>query len=417
MNEARLPSHLKEIIDKGYKVEQSSTEFLEPETIYHVKENGTHLNRGPGETVSNSRTVVAFCFDGPFLPIRNGASYSLFNLISALGRTREVLPILVLCYRGDDITNYYNQDFKTIFVDPKHYYQHDGATKDIFKKNTVSSVQFCSSEGLLNLGPFVKRLGLKVTFDVQNVDHILEERLGHAAHDIDTAKKLQQDAIKISDYILCRSEIDRGHLLDLGANENTIAVYSGGINPREFTLRTKVPNKNKLVFLAHMYYEPNENALAYMTEFVLPKLKSDYTLTIIGNTPIATIAKYINNKSIIFKQGIDNLSAELIQYDIAVAPILEASGTRLKILDYLASGLPVVTTSIGVEGLVGRIEKVVSIADDAGAIASEIDKIQQNPNHYIRRAKAGRQYVEDNYTYDSHLEPFLKAYDIDIKIQ
>ena len=407
---AELPAHLQEIIDKGYIMDRVSADELRSGGIHFIDKGGTELRDGAGEHEGKTVQSVAFCFDGPFLPVRNGASYSLYNLLNALGKDGSVLPILILCDRGDSVENYYNQHFKTIFVDPEYYYNHNERTAEIFTKNHISAVQFCSSEGLLNLGPYVKKLGLKVIFDVQNVDYVLEERLGHSKEVIENAKQLQVTAINKSDYILCRSEVDRVQLIELGAQPERLGVYNGGIDVDAFTPRQEAPSGMKLVFLAHMYYEPNENALAFMVREVLPRLRSGYTLTVIGNTPDAVINQYYDNDAVIFRQGVDNLSEELVRYDVAVAPIFEASGTRLKVLDYLAAGVPAVTTDIAIEGLVEGIKNVVSIANDPDSTVAAIEAIVRNPHDFATRSHNGREYVRSFYDWKNLLGPFLRAY-------
>lgn len=415
MDNASLPSHLQEIIDKGYQVDQTGIQIPPSGGMFHIERKSIELRPGVGSVRPDGVPSIAFCFDGPFLPVRNGASYSLYNLMKTLGKSGKVLPILVLCNRGDSVENYYNQHFKTIFVDPEYYYNHNKQTEEIFVNNGVSAAQFCSSEGVLNLGLFVKKLGIKVVFDVQNVDYILEERLGHDKASINKARSLQVRAVGESDYVLCRSEVDRALLVDLGASGNAMGVYNGGIDVEQFAVRDVVQDRKKMVFLAHMYYEPNENALTFMVNEVLPKLDAGYTLTVIGNIPEAILLKYRGNKVIRFKQGVNDLSTELLQYDIALAPIFEGSGTRLKVLDYLASGLPVVATGLAIEGLLAGIEEVVSVADDAEAIAAEIEAMTQNPDSFADRSRQGRRYVRENYDWKNQLTPFLKAYDVELE--
>lgn len=412
MNKFALPAHLQEIIDKGYRLYGADTPIQASGGIFNIEAHSDQLKSGVGSDSQVQTKKVAYCFDGPFLPVRNGASYTLFNLMNSLGKSEEVVPVLVLCYRGDPLERYYNQNFKTIFVTPEHYYNHGDLTEAIFTKNNISVVQFCSSEGLLNLGPFVQRLGLKVIFDVQNVDYILEERLGHDERAVTNAKQLQIDAISYSNYILCRSEIDQRQLINLGAKQDALVIYNGGIDVGSFKFRTDAPHTRKLVFLAHMYYEPNENAFAYIMKEIMPKLDGRYTITVIGNTPDALMKEYKQNKTVVFKQGIDDLSDELRGYDIALAPIFEASGTRLKVLDYLAVGVPVVTTNLALEGLVGDIEAVVSVANTVNEMVWAVKRIANDPERFMNRSEKGRQYVEKYYDWESQLEPFLIAYGV-----
>lgn len=107
----------------------------------------------------------------------------------------------------------------------------------------------------------------------------------------------------------------------------------------------------------------------------------------------------------------DDLSAELLKYDVAIAPLFEGSGTRLKILDFLASGLPVVSTTLGVEGLYEDIARCLVIEDDIDNYAAQINEIVGDLAKYERIALRGRAYVEQHYDWLNNLHPFLTIYE------
>jgi glycosyltransferase involved in cell wall biosynthesis len=406
-----IPIHLKEIIDKGFDFTNSDDALLLDKGFATIAPRSKQVATGKNFARSDNPLRVAFCFDGPFLPIRNGASYSLYNLIQNLGLQGDIAPNLLLCYRGSDSPqSYFNRAFRTTFVTPEHYYEDDGIIEELLQVNSINVVQFCSSEGLLNLGPRLKKIGIKIIFDVQNIDFILEERLGHAASQIEKAKQLQIDAIHHSDYVLCRSEVDKQYSIEMGALPDKTGIYNGAITVDDFKFASKRKNPKNLVFLAHMYYEPNENAFNFIAENIVKALPDDYALTVIGITPKHIIEKHRDDKRIIFKQDIDDISTELLQYGIALAPIFEGSGTRLKVLDYLASGIPVIATGLAVEGLKDEITDVISLKETAEEFIEEIIKISTNAALFERRSDSGRIFVKRHYDWQNQLKPFIEAY-------
>lgn len=405
-----IPVHLKEIIDKGF-------DFTNIEDALNLDKGFATIAARSDQITTNKefgdgdKPKVVFCFDGPFLPIRNGASYSLYNLLQNLGKNGQITPILLLCYRGSDSPrSYFNKDFRTIFITPEHYYEEDGFIEELFKTNNIATVQFCSSEGLLNLGPRLKKNGVKVIFDIQNIDYILEERLKHGSELVKKAKKLQIEAIQYSDYVLCRSEVDKSHALEMDATLNKMGVYNGAITVEDFKHATVRSNPKSLVFLAHMYYEPNENAFNFIADNLMPSLPNDYTLTVIGITPKHIVEKHKDNDRIVFKQNVDDISNELLNHGVALAPIFEGSGTRLKVLDYLASGIPIIATKLAVEGLRDDIADVISIKETSTEYIKEIQKIADNPLEFEQRSEDGRVFVKTFYDWQNQLDPFLKAY-------
>jgi len=104
------------------------------------------------------------------------------------------------------------------------------------------------------------------------------------------------------------------------------------------------------------------------------------------------------------------LSAELLRYDIAIAPLYEGSGTRLKILDHMASGMPIVTTTLGIAGLKESIARYVIIEDDIHRYANCIHAIMQNLTDYQPLMYEGRKFVETHYDWSLCLDPFLNIY-------
>jgi glycosyltransferase involved in cell wall biosynthesis len=169
----------------------------------------------------------------------------------------------------------------------------------------------------------------------------------------------------------------------------------------------------KILFLGHMYYPPNEECLKVIVGKILPeliRLDKRYTITIVGNTPSSTIQKYKNVEGLFFKGGMDNLSDLLAEYDMGIAPINQGSGTRLKILDYMASGLQVITTNLGVEGLDPNISKHLSIEDDLDKYPLVIHKNMENLTSYKEASMNAREFVELKYDWKNNLDPFLGLY-------
>ncbi len=408
-NDKIIPQQLKEILDRGYVSEDSH--FVESGS--YVSKNVAKIEQATASKISekSNAITVGFCFDGSFLPIRNGACYNVYNLMRALSDTNKIDCNLMLCYRGwDNPSKYYNQKFNTIFIAPADYYEHNENVEKFFKSQRIQFVHFYSSEGVLNLAQRLRNIGIKSIFEIQNIDYVLYERLGSDAEQINKAKELQKQALKICDYALCRSDIDKELAIQLGADPTKLAVYKGGIYAKDFQYVPRKNPRHKLVFLGHLFYPPNENAVKLMVEQILPKLSSDYTLTIIGIGPEELVKKY-QNQQVIFKKGIDDLSEELKNYDVALAPLFEGSGTRLKILDYLASGIPTISTSIGIEGLDLDIKKHLYIEDQIENYPEIIENIMKNLPNLEGMTYQARKFVEENYDWSTCLEPFLQAYD------
>ena len=92
---------------------------------------------------------------------------------------------------------------------------------------------------------------------------------------------------------------------------------------------------------------------------------------------------------------------EIARAKVAVAPLLAASGTRLKILEAWAAGVAVVSTSIGAEGLNARDGEHLLLADDAASFAGAIDRLLRDPELRHKLGNAGRTLFESEFTWDA----------------
>ena len=95
---------------------------------------------------------------------------------------------------------------------------------------------------------------------------------------------------------------------------------------------------------------------------------------------------------------------------VLVAPIKGPGGTRLKILEAMASALPVVTTSVGAEGLGVSNNNEALIKDDMDSLAGAAVSILTNVNLAGRLGRSGKDFVEKNYTWDKSSDKLDKIY-------
>jgi glycosyltransferase involved in cell wall biosynthesis len=413
-NDAFMFQYLQEKIDKGFPAPQFA-DLLRDGDFMYVPRGGERKYINPQRPVIHSSQSpaiyrVGMFFDGPFFPIRNGACYTIHNLMRALGDTPTIDVNFFNCYRGwDKMETYFQRNFSSTFLTPDDYFQDTGVLEHALLDQGIQIAHFFDTEVLTTIAPLFRKLGIKIVLETQNIDHILLERLNVPAHAITKARDIQTEALEVADFNLFRSEIDMEWGIKLGARPATAATYRGGIWADDFAFKTRKGAK-KLVFLGHMFYQPNENALHAIISKILPKLSKDHTLTVIGITPPKIIDRYKNLPKVTFLKGVDDLDGALRSHDIALAPLLEGSGTRLKLLDYLASGLPVIATTLAAEGLDAKISEYMTIEDDLEMYASRVQEIASNMPHYQDRAQQGREFVEQKYNWPNCIQPFLDVY-------
>ena len=113
---------------------------------------------------------------------------------------------------------------------------------------------------------------------------------------------------------------------------------------------------------------------------------------------------------------VEDAVAAIAQSQVAVVPLLAGSGTRIKILEAWAAGTPVVSTTLGAEGLEFHDREHLILADDAESFTAAVSELLALPVNRERIGAAGRRLYEQQYTWSSAwkaLDALLDNSDID----
>lgn len=160
--------------------------------------------------------------------------------------------------------------------------------------------------------------------------------------------------------------------------------------------------RNEIAFSGNLEYQPNISAIRFFANQVWPSLRRswpDLKWKIIGKNP-ESIGSIIRGDPRIEATGyVDNAVAELAAARVAVVPILGGSGTRIKILEAWAAATPVVSTSVGAEGLEGRDQEHFLTADTAEQFTAAVSRLLESPQDSARIGAAGRALYEERYTW------------------
>jgi glycosyltransferase involved in cell wall biosynthesis len=155
-----------------------------------------------------------------------------------------------------------------------------------------------------------------------------------------------------------------------------------------------------LLFVGMMNYPPNADGAIYFVESILPQIRAripDVRLTIVGHSPPARVRDLGKIPGVEVTGFVDNLQPYYASASVVVAPLRSGGGTRLKILEAMALSRPVVTTSMGCEGLVVESGKHVMIADKPEMFADAVTNLLTDPASQRRLAGNSRRLVEDRY--------------------
>lgn len=146
---------------------------------------------------------------------------------------------------------------------------------------------------------------------------------------------------------------------------------------------TTTPEKYNIVFTGSMDWLPNEDAIQYFVSEVLPLIRHrvpDVTFTVVGRNPYPSLLELSQrDKNIIVTGRVDDVRPYLEHASVYVVPIRIGGGTRLKIYEAMAMEKPVVSTTIGAEGLPVSDGEQLLLADTPKAFSDAVVKLLMSP--------------------------------------
>jgi glycosyltransferase involved in cell wall biosynthesis len=136
----------------------------------------------------------------------------------------------------------------------------------------------------------------------------------------------------------------------------------------------------RVLFVGNLAYAPNVDGVLWLVEEILPLLagRRPTALRIVGSNPGPEVCALVREGIEVYQNALD-LTSHYVWADVAVAPLRAGSGTRLKILEAFAAGVPVVATTIGAEGLAVRDGEHLLVADSEWATAEACLRLAAEP--------------------------------------
>lgn len=191
------------------------------------------------------------------------------------------------------------------------------------------------------------------------------------------------------------------------------AVIPNGVDLDKYKFqdpKDKIKEKEKLVlFIGDFKWIENRNSATWILQKIWPKinLKFNIKLLIVGRK-IPDNLKKMAGKNVIFDEHVLNTQDAYKKSFVLLAPIRVGGGTSFKILESMASGVPVVTTSLGAEGI-GTDEELV-IADSSEEIVNKLEELLLNSNVYEKISRSARKLVEEKFDWKNIAEKLDKTY-------
>ncbi|MCC9076798.1 glycosyltransferase family 4 protein [Litorilinea aerophila] len=161
------------------------------------------------------------------------------------------------------------------------------------------------------------------------------------------------------------------------------------------------PDPRRVTFLGGLHYPPNAQGVLWFAREVFPQVLAQVPnaiLTVMGKQPPAALARLgLPPGSLELTGYVDDPRPYLADTAAFIVPLLAGGGMRVKILDAWSWGLPVVSTTVGAEGIQLRAGEQLVLADEPGDFARAVVRCLQEPDYARQLAQAGRDWVLAHY--------------------
>lgn len=359
--------------------------------------------------------ILSLTHKSPYPP-KDGGAIGIYNIAVGIARNNSSIHILSMNTTKHKVENAPSElapGCTISFVDVDTTIKPFNALVNLFfSKLPYNAVRFISDDyakALLNIlkkeqfdiiqleGPYVyyclplikKYSKAKICLRAHNIEHEIWDRSAAIEDNIvkkwyfrllaKRMKKLELSLINKYDFLVPVTAKDL-EFFNAHGNSKPCMVMPAGILFKEFNENFKF---RKAIFsIGALDWLPNQDALKWFVENVMPLLKNkipDIQFNVAGRQSPLWFREYLSANKIVFCGEVEDAASFMISNGIMVVPLLSGSGIRVKILEAMALGIPIVSTTIGVEGIDCQNGRDILIADTAEDFADRISELLNNP--------------------------------------
>jgi sugar transferase (PEP-CTERM/EpsH1 system associated) len=276
----------------------------------------------------------------------------------------------------------------------------------------------------LNMAPYALRVRAPLrVLDAHNALWLLYRRLAATlppgprralwARESRVLKRYEGWCARQFDRVLAVSDADRGALEAAMGGAADIAVMPIAVDPDEIRPLARRADAQRIVHLGTMFWPPNVDAVRWFADAVFPTVRAQRPqagFDVVGARPPRAVRALEKRGGIRVTGYVADPAPFLREAGAFVVPLRAAGGMRVKILTALAQELPVVSTSIGCEGLQVEPERDLLIADGAGAFAAATLRLLGDARLAETLGRNGRALIQSTYDYRVAYRPLDRIY-------
>ncbi|MDP4030919.1 MAG: glycosyltransferase family 4 protein [Candidatus Beckwithbacteria bacterium] len=189
-------------------------------------------------------------------------------------------------------------------------------------------------------------------------------------------------------------------IMTQSVKDKKVNVVANGVDAKFFS-RVKPKPGRVVLFIGNFKWLPNRDAAQFLAKAIWPKISSKLPqakLLIVGRNPTAEILK-LAKPGIRIKGDVADIRTAFAGASVLLAPIRNGRGTKYKVLEAMASGIPVVTTRLGIEGIDAKDS--VLVAESAEALAGQTINLLENHQLAGQLAQKAKKIVNQQYNWET----------------
>ncbi|MCI0682537.1 MAG: glycosyltransferase family 4 protein [Gemmataceae bacterium] len=319
--------------------------------------------------------------------------------VSERSRWREILRAASALVVGEPYVVYRRHNRPEIRqVFEKELQNH---TPDLLYLDHLDSALFCDEQS-----------SVPIVIDLHNVYSLLVERTAeerralaryYLRREARLLKQMEAAAMKKADGVFAVSDEEAKYFRELGGRQ--VHTVPNGVDCQryEHLPRGERTGPPVIVYIGAMSWAPNARAACFLAEEVLPKVRArlqDARLRIVGRDPPEEVRRLADQPGVEVTGTVPDVVPHLAEAHLLAVPLESGGGTRLKILEAFAAGLPVVSTPVGCEGLQVQHDEQLLIAG-RNEFADGVVAVLGDPDRANQLARQAHTFVKDRYDWRS----------------
>lgn len=339
-----------------------------------------------------------------------------FKYISELEKYCSVYPIEINSNKYGRIFSLFSfYPYQTMLKYHSKYFKQK--IQEVIHQNEFAVIQIESLHMVANL----TEINLPKILDSHNIESDILRRIFEAnmlqiksiLNYVDYLKNLiyERKSVREMDGCIAVSESDLKRLSNMGSKRAMLLPNCVDLN--YYKQQERKQFTPRIVFTGLMNWYPNVDAIDLFCKTVYSSLKEkipDIEFYIVGRNPSQTILKYSSISGITITGEVADVRQFVADADICIVPLRIGGGTRLKILEYFAMHKPVISTSIGVEGIDVVNKEHLIIEDDISKFPDRIVELLANKKLQQKMVANSYKLVQEKYSWDNYEDELNKLY-------